>query len=179
MNIVVLTGSPHKSGTSALLAENFIKGAQDAGHEVFRFDAAFKNVHPCLGCDKCELGKSPCVFQDDMIKFYPELCKADLIAFITPLYYYGASAQIKTVIDRFHGIDDLLRGADKKAALIVTAGDSAPQVMSGVLGNYHETLHYLKWTDAGTLLALDCYTRADIEATDYPAQAYALGRSMK
>ena len=38
MNILVITGSPHKKGTSSLLADNFIAGALEAGHEVFRFD---------------------------------------------------------------------------------------------------------------------------------------------
>lgn len=57
MKIVVITGSPHKKGTSALLADEFIRGAKEAGHEVSRFDAAFENVHPCIGCNKCEYGK--------------------------------------------------------------------------------------------------------------------------
>lgn len=48
MKITVITGSPHKNGTSARLAEEFIKGAESAGHEVFRFDGAFKNLHPCI-----------------------------------------------------------------------------------------------------------------------------------
>ena len=51
MKIVVVTGSPHKQGTSALLADKFIEGAQAAGHEVFRFNAAFEDIHPCQGCD--------------------------------------------------------------------------------------------------------------------------------
>ena len=53
MKILVVTGSPHKAGTSTLLAEQFIKGAAEAGHEVCRFDAAFKNVHPCIACERC------------------------------------------------------------------------------------------------------------------------------
>lgn len=53
MQITVITGSAHRHGTSALPADGFIKGATEAGHEVFRFDAAFKDVHPCLGCDTC------------------------------------------------------------------------------------------------------------------------------
>lgn len=44
MKIVVVTGSPHKLGTTALLADNFIEGAQSAGHEVFRFDAAWTAI---------------------------------------------------------------------------------------------------------------------------------------
>ena len=57
MKIVVITGSPHKNGTSALLAAEFIKGAAEAGNEIYRFDAAFSQVHPCIGCDHCECGK--------------------------------------------------------------------------------------------------------------------------
>lgn len=38
MKIVMITGSPHRHGTSALLADAFIQGAQEAGHTVFRFD---------------------------------------------------------------------------------------------------------------------------------------------
>lgn len=31
MKIVVLTGSPHRHGTSALLADEFIRGAKESG----------------------------------------------------------------------------------------------------------------------------------------------------
>ncbi len=62
MKIVVITGSPNRNGASALLAEKFIKGATEAGHEIFRFDAVFKKVHPCIGCLKCNRGDNDCVF---------------------------------------------------------------------------------------------------------------------
>ena len=39
-NIVVITGSPHRNGTSALLADKFIEGAQSKGHNVFRFNVS-------------------------------------------------------------------------------------------------------------------------------------------
>lgn len=39
MKITVITGSPHRNGTSALLADKFIEGAQTAGHDIFRFIA--------------------------------------------------------------------------------------------------------------------------------------------
>ena len=39
MKIVVLTGSPHHPGTSEQLADAFVKGATEAGNEVYRFDA--------------------------------------------------------------------------------------------------------------------------------------------
>ncbi len=38
MNITVITGSAHRKGTSALLADKFIEGAKEAGHEVLKYN---------------------------------------------------------------------------------------------------------------------------------------------
>jgi multimeric flavodoxin WrbA len=48
MQIVVLTGSSRKNGNSSYLADRFIAGAEEAGHSIFRFDAAFKKVNGCI-----------------------------------------------------------------------------------------------------------------------------------
>lgn len=80
MHIVMITGSPHKKGTSALLADEFIRGAKEKGNSVYRFDTAFECVHPCIGCETCKCGDNPCVFQDAMMELYPELKKSDMVA---------------------------------------------------------------------------------------------------
>ena len=67
MKIVMMTGSAHRNGTTATLAGRFQQGALDAGHEVYRFDAAFQDVHPCIGCDKC-VRTSECTFEADDMK---------------------------------------------------------------------------------------------------------------
>ena len=178
MYIVMITGSPHKHGTSAQLADAFIRGATENGHTIFRFDTAFECVHPCIGCDTCQCGKKPCVFQDSMNCLYPELKKADMIVFVSPLYYHAMSAQLKMAIDRSHGIDDDLVGTHKKAMLIMTAASSVQSIFDGAVGSYHETLKYLDWDNCGTLLAYGCYERADIEKTEYPQKAYELGKAV-
>ncbi len=73
MEIVVITGSAHKNGTSSFLAERFIDGATKAGHKVFRFDAAFKQIHGCIGCDTCRTKLKGCIFKDDMEEISPHL----------------------------------------------------------------------------------------------------------
>lgn len=178
MNIVILTGSPHRCGTSSLLADRFAQGAREAGHALTRFDAAFEDVHPCIGCDRCECGKKPCVFRDAMDRLYPAVLEADAVAFVTPLYYHGMSSQIRAAIDRFHGIDDLIRGTGKKAVLLVTAANDAERVMTGVVGTYRETLHYLGWVDRGCVLAVGCQAREDIEGTCFPELAHRLGKAL-
>lgn len=39
MKITILQGSPHKNGSSNLLANEFIRGAKEAGHTVTVLDA--------------------------------------------------------------------------------------------------------------------------------------------
>ena len=45
MKILILTGSPRSKGTTSLLADEFAKGAKEAGHEVVRFDTKYKTMH--------------------------------------------------------------------------------------------------------------------------------------
>ena len=46
MKILVITGSPRKNGNSNTLADHFIKGAKEAGHEVVRFDGGVQRGTP-------------------------------------------------------------------------------------------------------------------------------------
>ncbi len=179
MRIVIITSSPHKRGTSALLAEEFARGAGEAGHDVFRFDAAFEKISPCLGCDRCGPGRAACVQKDSMEKLNPHLLEADAVVFVTPLYYFGMSAQLKMVIDRFYANNYQLMGSGKKAILLATSYDANNWTMQALTAHYVTLLKYLKWNDAGALLAMGCGSRSDIERTDYPAKAYLLGKALE
>ncbi|MCM1114993.1 MAG: flavodoxin family protein [Clostridium sp.] len=176
MKIVVITGSAHKNGTTAILADEFIRGAKEAGHEVFRFDSAFKNVHPCIACEKCHNTDKGCVFQDDMREINPYLLEANGIVFISPIYYYDVNAQIKAVIDRFYANDAALHG-NKKTALMVTMADNTEKTALGAVESFKGTADFLEWEIAGTVIGVDCGDVDALNKTDYPQQAYNLGKS--
>ena len=53
MKILVIKGSPHTKGSSNLLADQFILGAKEAGHEIVTFDAGHAKIAPCLACEAC------------------------------------------------------------------------------------------------------------------------------
>lgn len=101
MKIVVLQGSPNKNGSSNLLAVEFIRGAEEAGHFVQVVDAAHADIHPCIGCIHCGY-EGPCMQKDDMNRIRKMILDADMLVLVTPLYYYGMSAQLKTLIDRLY-----------------------------------------------------------------------------
>ncbi len=109
MKILVLEGSPHKKGSSNTLAEQFIKGAEEVGHNVKVLDVAHMNIHPCQGCDACGI-RGSCVQNDDMQIVEQKMRSADMVAFVSPIYYFGMSAQLKLVIDRFYSFNSSISG---------------------------------------------------------------------
>ena len=177
MKSTVITGSAHKNGTSALLADKFIEGAQEAGHNIYRFDAAFEKVNPCLACEHCSAHEGICVNKDSMEKLNGELLASDVVVFVTPLYYYTFSAQIKAVMDRFHASNAKLVG-NKKAILMATSYGDSDTTMEGIDKTFEHSLAFLNWENAGTLYATGCLVREVIETTKYPELAYEMGKNL-
>ena len=176
MKILVITGSPRKNGNSNTLTDNFIKGANEAGHNVVRFDSAFKNVHPCVACNKCGMN-GQCVFKDDFEFIRNNIVDADAVVFATPMYYFGISAQIKAVIDRFYAINGQIH-VPKKAVLIMTYADTSAKEAQPIISHYETLLNYLGWSDAGKVIASGVWTEGDVNHTQYPKQAYELGKNI-
>ena len=176
MKILVLTGSPRKNGNSATLADNFIKGAQEAGHHIERFDAAFKKVHSCVACNHCGMD-GDCIFNDDFNFVREHIVDADAVVFATPMYYFGISAQLKTVIDRFYAINGKIH-RPKKAVLLMTYANTAASEAKPILSYYETLLNYLGWTDAGRVVASGVWPVGAVNGTKYPEQAYELGKNI-
>ena len=176
MKILVLTGSPRKNGNSATLADRFIKGATEAGHTVERFDAAFKKVHPCIACNSCGMN-GPCVFKDDFEFVRRHIVEADCVVFATPMYYFGISAQLKAVIDRFYAINGSIH-VPKKAVLLMTYANTAASEAVPIKSHYGVLLKYLGWTDAGQVIAPGVWPVGAINDTKYPELAYELGKKI-
>lgn len=176
MNILVLTGSPRKNGNSNTLAAHFIKGAQEAGHKVARFDAALRDVHPCIACNSCGMN-GPCVFDDDFEEVRKHIIPADLVVFATPMYYFGISTQLKAVIDRFYAINGEIH-IPKKAVLLMTYANNSRRDESPIVTHYEVLLEYLGWKDAGRVIAPGVWPAGAINSTLFPEQAYQLGKNI-
>lgn len=178
MKILVIESSPHKNGSSNLLADNFIRGARENGHTVSTFDAARADLHPCLGCEVCGMS-GPCCQKDDMAGLKEQILGSDMVVFVMPLYYFGMSAQLKTVIDRFYSFNGQLSAKGLKTALIVAAWDSRGWAMKDISSHYQTLCKYLNFKDEGMILGFGCGTVSMTERSDYPQKAYKLGKSMK
>ena len=177
MNIVVLTGSPRRNGNSAYLAEQFIKGAQEKGHSIFRFDCAFQKFEGCTGCNRCGMNGN-CIFNDDFNLVREPLINADMVVFATPMYYFGVSAQLKKAIDRFYAINGKIKGANKQAAYLMTYANTNAKQADAMKSHYTTLIEYLGWKDKGQIIAPGVWMAGDIKRTEYGKQAYQLGKSI-
>ena len=157
MKITVITGSPRKNGNSNILADNFIKGAQENNHQIVRIDVGTKQIHPCIACDHCSNNNGKCIYKDDC--------------------YFGISAQLKTVIDRFYAINEELH-KPKKAALLMTYADTVEKEAEPTTLHFEAILNYLGWENIGEVIAPGVWEAGSISNTHYPQQAYDLGKSL-
>ena len=178
MKIVVVNSSPHSDSesTSKYLAERFTAGAQSAGHEVFVFDAANADTHPCKGCDRCGMD-GPCIFKDDIENaLMPKMLAADLIVLVTPLYYFGMSAQLKIIVDRFYSRTGKIHG--KKSIMMATAYNSADWTMEALAAHYETLVRYMEWQDVGQVWATGCGARSLVERSEFADMAYKIGANL-
>lgn len=177
MKIVVLEGSPNKNGSSNLLAKEFIRGAEESGHSVQIIDAAHANVHPCTGCIHCGY-EGPCVQKDDVDGIRQKILEADMMVFVTPLYYYGMSAQLKTLIDRFCAFNNSIQRKQIKSALLTVAWNSDNWTFDALEAHYKTLVRYLNLKDMGMVLGTGCGTPAMTQQSRFPKLAYELGRRL-
>lgn len=177
MKIVVLTGSPRRNGNTNHLAGQFIKGAEDAGHEVYRFDCAQHKVSGCIACNACGMD-GDCILKDDFVELRPHLLNADMVVFATPMYYFGFSSQLKAVIDRFYAINGKIKGAPKQSVLLMAYANTAPEEAEPMVSHYHTLLHYLGWKDRGIVVAPGMWPAGAVNGTEYSRKAYELGRKL-
>lgn len=177
MKIVVLMGSPNVNGSTKLMVNSFIKGAKESGHEVQCFDVAKMNIHPCFGCIACGYN-GPCVQKDDMENLKKEILSADMLVFATPLYYYGFSAQLKIVIDRFCAVNGDMQRKRLKSALLAVAWNSDSWTFEALLNHYKTLVRYLNFKDCGTVLGKGCGTPSMTAHSKYLEEAYKLGKNL-
>jgi NAD(P)H-dependent FMN reductase len=98
--VLIISTSPRKGSNSDTLADEFAKGARNAGHEVEKVSLIGKEIQFCRGCLACQKTKR-CVIHDDADKIVQEkMLHADVLVFATPIYYYEMSGQMKTLLDR-------------------------------------------------------------------------------
>lgn len=179
MKITVITGSPRRKGNSFAMTEAFIQAAEQRGHTVERFDAAFMKVGGCHACMTCYKTGRACSFNEEFDAIATSILASDVVVFTMPVYWYSIPAQIKGVIDCLFSL--VVGGkevAGKRCALIACCEEEDRTVLDGVRVPMERTAALLKWEMVGEVLIPGVLNEGDIEKTDGCRQAAALAEKL-
>ncbi len=103
VRVLGLFGSPRRGGNTDLLLEEMLRGAEQEGAQIERIIISQLKFSPCIECHGCdETGE--CVLHDDMENVYPKLLEADWVILAFPIFFYGAPAWTKALIDRVQSL---------------------------------------------------------------------------
>lgn len=100
-NIIIISSSFRNKSNSELLAQQALQGALDAGNRAELITLKDKEIRFCKGCLACQRTMK-CVIKDDVNEILEKIKSADTVVFVTPIYYYELSGQLKTLLDRLN-----------------------------------------------------------------------------
>ncbi len=179
-NIIILNGSPRKSGNTSALTASFTKGARDAGNNVTEFFLDKMNIHGCKGCfGGGKDAANPCIQKDDMEQIYPVFKEADIIVLASPVYYWSIAGQLKTAFDRLFAVaecDPNYTNPKKDAVLIMAAEGFEFEECEFW---YDRLEKNIGWKSIGKVLCGGVMNIGDIEGNEKLEEAYTLGKAIQ
>ncbi len=101
MKVLSINGGPRNNGNSALMLNEFLRGAKDAGAEIDLISVKDLNIKYCRGCLRCNLVKRCAIRGDDWKALSLKIISADVIVFASPVYFHHITGDLKKILDRF------------------------------------------------------------------------------
>ena len=176
-NILVISASPRKGGNSESLADEFVRGAQDAGNQVEKVCLYNQEIGFCRGCLAC-LKSHRCVIRDGADAIAQKMHIADVLVFATPIYYYEMCGQLKTMLDRanpLYGSDYRFRDVYLLSTAADESKDTPERAKNGLTG---WITCFPKARLAGTVFAGGVDAAGAISGHPALGEAYEMGRSI-
>lgn len=175
--VLIISTSPRKGGNSDTLAEAFARGARESGHQVETVALRDKTIGFCKGCLACQ-STQRCVIRDDADLIAQKMLTADVIAFATPVYYYGMCGQMKTMLDRANPLFTA-DYAFRDIYLLAAAAEEEPHTVDGTVTGLQGWVDcFEKARLAGTVFAGGVTAVGEIQGHEALDRAYEMGRNL-
>lgn len=99
MKVLMINGSPHQNGNTAIALREMEKIFAQAGVDTEIVHIGNKNIRGCIACYKCyETGQ--CVFNDLVNEMAPKFEMCDGLIIGSPVYYASANATLVAFLTR-------------------------------------------------------------------------------
>ena len=99
MKVLIINGSPHTKGNTAIAIGEMVKIFESEGVESNVVHVGNKVVRGCVACGNC-YKTGQCVFKDIVNETAPLFEQADGLVVATPVYYASANGTLISFLDR-------------------------------------------------------------------------------
>ncbi len=175
--VILVSSTPRKNGNSEVLAEEFARGAREAGNETEMIRVRDFDLKFCVGCLSCQ-SHDRCVLQDGMNELYERFQQADVLVFATPVYYYAVSGQLKTFLDRLNPLYPR-ENRFRDVYLLATCSDTEKAALEGAIKDIQGWIDCFEGVRlAGVVYGTGATAVGEIRRTCAPQEAYRLGSAV-
>ena len=144
MKAVLFNGSPRKGNTCTAL-EALKKGLSHiADLEIKEIKANDVRVSPCIACDTCG-SSGHCIADDDTNEIIDAVVEADVLIFASPVYWWGVTAQLKSIIDKFYSQAEKLHTKKKAGTIIIGEAEQEDPQYQLIPKQFACICDYLGW----------------------------------
>jgi multimeric flavodoxin WrbA len=125
---LALIGSPRPNGNTAAAVHDVIETLAAEAIPTDELDLSQVRIEPIADCRAC-IEAGACSRDDDFDAVMKRVYAAELLVLGTPLYWYGPSAQLKLLLDRWSCLLDReeeafrARMRGKRVAIVVAQGE--------------------------------------------------------
>lgn len=147
MKILILNGSPRRGNTDKaveVLSEAAKTKYPDADIRVIK--ASTIDIEPCIACDVCKTNGGLCVQCDRTNDLMNDVMATDMVIFASPVYWWGITAQMKVLLDKFYAKSSELKEMNKKLGTIMIGSASPDGPQYRIIAEQFECIaNHLGW----------------------------------
>lgn len=156
IGVLGIVGSPREGGNTDTLVTEVLKGAEEVGARSHKLFVGRYKIEPCTSCGAC-FKTGQCVSRDSMDELIPLMEQHQVWVLGTPVYWWGATAQMKVFIDRWFApwgnatTREIFSG--RVAVVTTPLGDANPAVARHTTGMFADIFAFLGIPIAATVVA--------------------------
>jgi multimeric flavodoxin WrbA len=175
--VFIVSSSMRKDGNSDILAEQFKRGAIEAGNDVTKINLRELNLKFCVGCLYCQT-HDKCVLNDDINGLLSTVQSSDVLVFATPIYYYEMCGQLKTFLDRMNPLYPR-KNKFTDVYLLATAADGEQSATDGAVKGVQGWIDCFDGVEfKGVVFGGNAEDKGDVNNSDAPKRAYEMGKNV-